>query len=105
VLVFPRNQSQINGQEYDWLEELAEPQGVSHEDRLAARELLEQALKQLPARDAACIVLHFVSGEPYAEIAARLNSTEGAVRRRVSRALVVLRRVYARLVEEENEYA
>ena len=69
----------------------------SIEDRYAAREMLREALHHLAEEDAACLVLHFVEGERYAEIAARLGISSEAVRKRVSRALVALRQAYAAL--------
>jgi RNA polymerase sigma factor (sigma-70 family) len=78
------------------LENVAHPQHA-WEERFAARELLRQALSELTAEDAACLVLHYVAGERYGEIAARLGLTGEAVRKRVSRGLVALRAAYARL--------
>lgn len=69
----------------------------SIEDRYAAREILREALRHLTEEDAACLVLHFVEGERYAEIAARLGISSEAVRKRVSRALVALRQAYTAL--------
>lgn len=59
----------------------------SFEDRSIARELLRTALSTLSEDDAACLVLHYVSGERYGEIAARLGVSSEAVRKRVARAL------------------
>jgi RNA polymerase sigma-70 factor (ECF subfamily) len=70
------------------------------EERYAARELLEDALRRLSEDDAACLVLHYVAGERYSEIAARLGLTSEAVRKRVSRGLTTLRAVYAALDSE-----
>lgn len=70
---------------------------VSLEDQFAARELLREALSHLAAEDAACLVLHFVAGERYGEIATRLGMSSEAVRKRVARALTTLRKVYSSL--------
>jgi RNA polymerase sigma-70 factor, ECF subfamily len=70
------------------------------EERYAARELLQGALRQLSEDDAACLVLHYVAGERYSEIAARLDMTSEAVRKRVSRGLTALRAAYAALDSE-----
>jgi RNA polymerase sigma factor (sigma-70 family) len=67
------------------------------ENRYVARELLHEALSQLSADDAYCIILRFVAGERYAEIAERLGTTKEAVRKRVARGLVVLRSIYQAL--------
>ncbi len=43
------------------------------EERYATRELLREALSRLSHEDAACLLLRFVEGEDYAEIAVRLD--------------------------------
>jgi len=70
------------------------------EERYAARELLRSALRHLSEQDAACLVLHYVAGERYGEIASRLGLTGEAVRKRVSRGLRVLRAAYTALDPE-----
>ncbi len=70
------------------------------EDRYIARILLQEALSQLSAIDAACVVLHFVNGERYQEIAGRLGLSNEAVRKRVMRALPALRKAYLTLDSE-----
>jgi len=72
----------------------------SLEERYAARDLLLRALRQLSEEDAACLVLHFVAGERYGEIAERLGSTAEAVRKRVARGLTTLRAAYAVMESE-----
>lgn len=84
---------------------LTEPPGAEamtggFEERYAARELLQGALRRLSEDDAACLVLHYVAGERYSEIAARLGLTSEAVRKRVSRGLIALRAAYAALDSE-----
>lgn len=75
-------------------------QQPSFEDSSIAREMLRVALSTLAEDDAACLVLHYVSGERYGEIAARLGMSSEAVRKRVSRALIALRKAY-RLLDTE----
>jgi RNA polymerase sigma factor (sigma-70 family) len=70
------------------------------EERYAARELLRSALRHLSEEDAACLVLHYVAGERYGEIALRLGLTGEAVRKRVSRGLRALRAAYTALDPE-----
>ena len=72
----------------------------SLEDAVIGRELLRAALATLDADDAACLVLHYVAGERYGEIAARLGISSEAVRKRVGRALSSLRRAYIALETE-----
>jgi RNA polymerase sigma factor (sigma-70 family) len=70
------------------------------EEHYAARELLQSALRHLSEEDAACLVLHYVAGERYGEIASRLGLTGEAVRKRVSRGLRALRAAYTALDPE-----
>src|SRR5690348_7180350 len=72
----------------------------SLEDAVIGRELLRAALATLEDDDAACLVLHYVAGERYGEIAVRLGISSEAVRKRVGRALSSLRRAYAALETE-----
>lgn len=80
------------------------PQGdvAIWEDRYVMRELLREALCQLSADEALCIILRFVVGERYAEIAERLGTTKEAIRKRVTRGLVALRFAYQALDQEEE---
>lgn len=73
---------------------------ASVEDAAVGRALLRAALETLDEDDAACLVLHYVAGERYGEIAARLNLSSEAVRKRVGRALTALRRTYAAMESE-----
>jgi RNA polymerase sigma-70 factor, ECF subfamily len=63
----------------------------SIEDRYIQRELLETALRTLPPEDGACLVLHIVAGERYAEIGERLGMSSEAVRKRVARGIAAMR--------------
>lgn len=73
---------------------------ASLEDAVIGRELLRAALASLDEDDATCLVLHYVAGERYGEIAMRLGISSEAVRKRVGRALSSLRRAYAALETE-----
>lgn len=77
-----------------------EEESASIEDAVVGRTLLRAALETLDDESAACLVLHYVAGERYGEIAARLNLSSEAVRKRVGRALAALRRVYAAMESE-----
>jgi RNA polymerase sigma-70 factor (ECF subfamily) len=73
---------------------------IALEEQLIARELLKKALSCLSEDDAFCLVLRFVLGEQYIEIAERVGSTAEAVRKRVARGLVALRSAYIALETE-----
>lgn len=75
---------------------------ASLEDAVIGRELLRAALKTLDEDDAACLVLRYVAGERYGEIATRLDISSEAVRKRVGRALTALRRAYLALENEAH---
>jgi RNA polymerase sigma-70 factor (ECF subfamily) len=55
---------------------------------------VEEALSRIPAEQRAPLLLHLVAGFSYAEIAALLGVTEGAVRMRISRGRVAFRAAY-----------
>ncbi len=55
---------------------------------------LQEALKAVPPAQRACLVLHYVEGQKYREIAETLGLTEDAVRMRVARGKQILRREY-----------
>lgn len=67
------------------------------EERYATRELLREALSRLSPEDATCLLLRFVGGERYAEIAVHLGISKEAARKRVGRGLASLRGVYRQL--------
>lgn len=73
---------------------------TSLEDSVIGRELLRAALRTLDDDDAACLVLHYVAGERYDEIATRLGISSEATRKRVGRALSALRTAYTLLETE-----
>ncbi len=75
--------------------------GMTLEDRYTARELLSEALRHLSQEDATCLVLRLVFDEQYSEIAAQMNLTKEAVRKRISRGLITLRAAYKALDMEE----
>jgi RNA polymerase sigma-70 factor (ECF subfamily) len=76
-------------------------QAMMMEDRYVARELLSEALRHLSQEDATCLVLRFVGGEQYSDIAVRVGLTKEAVRKRISRGLIALRAAYKALDMEE----
>jgi RNA polymerase sigma-70 factor (ECF subfamily) len=64
------------------------------EDIYLSRELLHEALLRVSEEDALCLVLHFVNGERYGDIARRLGLSSEAVRKRIQRGLTALRKTY-----------
>ncbi|GHO44705.1 RNA polymerase sigma factor [Ktedonospora formicarum] len=75
---------------------------MSMEERYMTRELLRMALLKLSADDAVCLIAHFVNGERYGDIATRFGLSNEAVRKRIQRALIVLRKAYHELGMETH---
>lgn len=76
---------------------------LSLEERYVTRELLREALGYLSREDATCLLLRFVGGERYADIADRLGISKEAVRKRVGRGLATLRVIYQQLDMEVSQ--
>jgi RNA polymerase sigma-70 factor (ECF subfamily) len=55
---------------------------------------IQETLRKVPAGQRACLVLHFVEGFKYREIAETLGISEDAVRKRISRGKQIFRRLY-----------
>lgn len=70
---------------------------MSMEERYVTRELLHLALLKLKTDEAICLIAHFVDGERYGEIAERFGLSSETVRKRIQRALTVLRKAYREL--------
>ena len=71
-------------------------------EAIAARELVRDALRQLPDEHAEVIVLRELLGYDYADIAAQLNVPVGTVRSRLSRARENLTSVLKSLLDEDS---
>jgi RNA polymerase sigma-70 factor, ECF subfamily len=57
---------------------------------------VRETLRKIPTEQRTCLVLHYVEGFKYREIAEALGISEDAVRMRVSRAKEIFRRIYKR---------
>ena len=55
---------------------------------------MRHALLEVPRNQRECLVLHFVSGFKYYEIAATLGISEDAVRKRIARGKEIFRDAY-----------
>ncbi|MEU7588824.1 SigE family RNA polymerase sigma factor [Micromonospora sp. NPDC049230] len=76
---------------------LGDHDGVArdHADAVAVRELVVGALRALPARQRAVVVLRYLEDLPVADVAAAMACSEGAVKSHASRGLARLREVLA----------
>ncbi len=88
--------SAFSASQAERIQERAEDRATA-EEHYVMRELLREALHCLPQQDATCLLLRFVEGERYSEIAARLGISQEAARKRVTRGLAALRTVYHQL--------
>jgi RNA polymerase sigma-70 factor (ECF subfamily) len=75
-------------------QEAAEPAEGDHAGKMEESMAIEEALLKIPQKQRTCLVLHFVEGFKYREIAEILEITEEAVRKRVSRGSVEFRKLY-----------
>ena len=72
-------------------------------DSVIERISVEGALRKVPHERRACMVLHFVEGLRYREIADIVGASEEAVRKRVARGSRDFRRAYRLLSGDEEE--
>lgn len=72
---------------------LGHHEGVArdHAEVVAVREMVVGALRALPARQRAAVVLRYLEDLPVADVAAALGCSEGAVKSHASRGLARLR--------------
>ena len=76
------------------LEESSGPTAEAPDQLVMDRELVSTALARLPRDRAACLLLHAGEGFSYDEVAAIMNTTPEAVRKRISRAKEQFRAIY-----------
>ena len=71
-------------------------------DRVEERITVQEALLKVPYEQRVPMVLHFVEGLRYREIADVVGASQEAVRKRVARGSREFRKVYRRLSEDEE---
>jgi RNA polymerase sigma-70 factor (sigma-E family) len=76
---------------------LGQHEGVArdHADAVALREVVVEALRALPARQRAAVVLRYLEDLPVADVAAAMGCSDGAVKSHAARGLARLREVLA----------
>ena len=84
-------------------EERGVPEPKAAPDHTDERLAIEETLLQVSEEKRACLVLHFVEGLRYREIAEILGLTEEAVRKRVARGSEDFREAYRGPGDESNE--
>lgn len=90
-----------------WSHDSSHPEPAVSEDnaaeRFAVREDVEAALRLVPPTLRAPLLLHSVHGFSYADIAVALDTSEAAIKMRVSRARAAFRRAYGGAMREETQ--
>ena len=76
---------------------IAEPGSTAGIDGVAERDHIVQALRKMPPKYAACLLLHSVQGLSYREIAEALGLTPGAAAVRLTRARDLFAKYYDEL--------
>jgi len=76
---------------------------LSTDDYAEGNMAINEALLKVPEKQRACLVLHFVEGLKYREIAEALGISEDAVRKRVARGCEQFRQAYRQQEVIENE--
>ncbi len=79
---------------FDDLRKSGAPNVENQSDGTVEEMAIQETLRKVPAEQRACLVLHFVEGFKYREIAETLGISEDAVRKRVSRGKQIFRRLY-----------
>jgi RNA polymerase sigma-70 factor (ECF subfamily) len=80
---------------FDDLRKSGAPNVGSQSDRKSEEMAIQETLRKVPPEQRACLVLHYVEGFKYREIAETLGISEDAVRKRVSRGKQVFQRLYS----------
>jgi RNA polymerase sigma-70 factor (ECF subfamily) len=79
---------------FDGLRKSGASKDENQSDSTGEEMAIREALRKVPADQRACLVLHYVEGFKYREIAETLGISEDAVRKRISRGKQVFRRLY-----------
>ena len=79
---------------FDGLQKSSAPKVENQSDSTGEEMAIQETLRKVPAEQRACLVLHFVEGFKYREIAETLGISEDAVRKRISRGKKIFRRLY-----------
>ena len=81
-----------------------EPKAFSTADNRSEENIaINEALLKVPEKQRACLVLHFIEGLKYREIAGALGISKDAVRKRVVHGCEQFRRAYREQEVAENE--
>ena len=79
---------------FDDVNESGAPEIKTHHDNTDEEIAVQDTLRKIPAVQRACLLLHYVEGFRYREIAVTLGISEDAVRMRVARGKQLFRRAY-----------
>ena len=83
-------------------EQSVDPAANEFPERVAERMAIEEAMRDVPHERRSCMILHFVEGLKYREIAEIAGVSEEAVRKRVARGSEQFRRAYRALSGDQE---
>lgn len=83
--------------------DVGERGGADHTEAVASHVDLERALRRLPPRQRACVVLHHLADWPTGEVAAALGCREATVRVHLHRGRIALAQLLGNEAEEMSD--
>ena len=94
ALQYRRRKKIITFVPFDDAQNSDSPDGKNQPDDLAEKIMVEAAMLKVPEEQRVCMMLHFVEGFKYREIAQTMGISEDAVRMRVARGSMEFRKQY-----------
>jgi RNA polymerase sigma-70 factor (ECF subfamily) len=94
ALQYRRRKKIINFIPFDDAQKTDPPDGKNQPDEIVEKIMVEAAMLKVPEEQRVCMMLHFVEGFKYREIAQTLGISEDAVRMRVARGSQEFRKQY-----------
>ena len=79
---------------FDDLLKSESPDNTKHPEITDEEIAIQETLGKIPSTQRACLLLHYVEGFKYKEIAETMGISEDAVRKRVARGKQIFRRIY-----------
>jgi RNA polymerase sigma-70 factor (ECF subfamily) len=80
---------------FDEFRKSGTPNVDNQSERTVEEMTIQEALCKVPSEQRACLVLHYVEGFKYREIAETLGISEDAVRKRVQKGKQIFQRIYS----------
>jgi RNA polymerase sigma-70 factor (ECF subfamily) len=80
---------------FDEFRKSGTPNVDNQSEKMVEEMAIQEALCKVPSEQRACLVLHYVEGFKYREIAETLGISEDAVRKRVQKGKQIFQRIYS----------